>query len=184
MTHDDLTGWINANKTDRDNKSMYTLFWKKVTASIEDRSNRTVRVFVRRMMMPKTLGAWSEEEMGKLSSYVYLYRATKICETDLYIICRALAQYGPSWSEVSKAVGTRTAEDCRLRWRDYSDEGKEARKKGAFSKQEEQALREMVIKVCQEDSIDCNSTSAVIPWKSVAARLGGTRRANTYPSKW
>lgn len=66
MSDEDFVAWMFGH--DGGDKQLYADFWRQVTASLVNRPNRAVRIFVRRQFLPKNKsGDWSSEEQGKLA---------------------------------------------------------------------------------------------------------------------
>ena len=66
MSDEDFVAWMFGQAGG--DKQLYADFWRQVTASLVDRPNRAVRIFVRRQFLPKNKsGDWSSEEQEKLA---------------------------------------------------------------------------------------------------------------------
>lgn len=165
MTKESFSIWLFSKDKDLNQKALYTEFWKLITSNLEHRPNRAVRIFVRREFQTNNFeGAWSNEEQGKLE--------------------KAVQAHGENWSAVSKVVGNRSSEDCRLRWRYFAPKVLEARKRGTFTDEDVQKLTAAVKSICQEDGLDPMSLNTRIPWKQVSQRLQGERTPVQCIRKW
>lgn len=165
MEDESFIVWLFAKDKDNDQRALHTEFWKSVTSNLEHRPNRAVRIFVRREFQPNNFeGAWSDEEQKKLE--------------------KAVGAHGQNWSAVSKVVGNRSSEDCRLRWRYFAPKVIEAKKKGTFTDEDVQKLIAAVRSVCQEAGLDSTSLNTRIPWKLVSERLEGERTPVQCIRKW
>ncbi|UZJ51655.1 hypothetical protein CBS101457_000975 [Exobasidium rhododendri] len=165
MSDDDFVAWMFAKNTEADKNDLYTSFWREVTSCIEDRANRSVRIFIRRKYQAKgRSGQWSVEEQEELE--------------------KAVEEHGENWSVVSRELADRTPEACRLRWRDHRPNLKGIAVKGHFTEEQTSQLREAVLNVCQEKGLDATSPTAKVPWQLVSERIDGARRPGSCHDKW
>lgn len=88
--------------------------------------------------------------------------------------------YGESWPEVSALV-QRSQEACRFRWRDHEKHSSMGYTRGNWKPDEEDQLREVMLKACREQGIDASSPleNRLIPWSTAVQMLSahGVKRS-------
>lgn len=67
LSDEDFISWLFGDKKGKEDKDLYNTFWKSITARLENRPNRAVRIAVRRSLQPDAMrGTWSEAENERL----------------------------------------------------------------------------------------------------------------------
>ena len=141
-----------------------------------DRPLQSVYHHTKRLMQTSARqGQWLEEEDQKLRN--------------------AVAILGPQWKKVSPIVG-RWDSDCRDRWRNYIKPGAK-KMKGKWTPEEENALRDIVLELKQENQSNQQQNGVAIQgegdlgfgseffWTTVARRFpGGSRTRHQCRIKW
>jgi hypothetical protein len=89
----------------------------------------------------------------------------------------AVIRLGHKWEKVSEEVG-RTASDCRDRYRNHIH-NRDLRRTGAWSKEEENELTQIVTEMQQGKDLDSD-----IFWGKVSDRMQGTRNRQQCRIKW
>ncbi|KAL5527831.1 hypothetical protein ACEPAG_6632 [Sanghuangporus baumii] len=127
-------------------------FWFEITAHVPARPVVAVYHHVRRSFHPlKQQGKWTVAEDNALR--------------------QAVADLGQSWEKVSQRVG-RMSGDCRDRWRNHIN-NREGRVFGAWSKEEEEKLTQIVTEMTTAQGKDPDLD---VFWTQVAAQMGSRGR--------
>jgi hypothetical protein len=111
-------------------------------------------------------------------------RGPVIANCVCFFIYSAVETSGRNWSAVAAKVGLRTAEDCRLRWRNHAPDVEAKRVKGRFKEDDRDNLTVAVQTVCEESGLDPMSLDSKIPWKLVSEEMGGERSPAQCLIKW
>lgn len=153
---------IFSQRQAKDDAEVYAALWRRITRRLDGRPNRAVRLHVRRKLAHKISGGpWTEEQKTALTN--------------------AVEKYGTNWRAVSNEV-KRTAEHCRLRWREHGPAQIVSR--GYWSTEEDEGLVNAVQEACKKEKVDLEDEKAKIPWALVSKMLNYTRTPHQCRCRW
>ena len=145
-------------------KHMHEELWKHVAMTVGTRPNYAVRMHIKSMRKAVVRGGrWSTQDINALSA--------------------AVAELGHQWERIGERVG-RSGNVCKHFWRDQMKHANAAPvARGAFSQEEEDALRRTVLECCARVGVDPEGPN--LPWTLIHERLGpSTRRISVLSRKW
>ena len=151
-------------------------FWQIVTEGMVDRPIASVYHHTKRIYQPDARqGAWTPEQDEMLKT--------------------AVKRMGEKWEAIAGVVG-RWSSDCRDRYRHHlsSVHTAAAKKRGAWTTDEEDKLRDIILGLREERGIEAGditfaeendlSEASDLFWTAIATRFGGTRSRSQLRNKW
>ncbi|KAG2013292.1 nucleolar protein [Coprinopsis cinerea AmutBmut pab1-1] len=144
----------------KNEKQRNNQFWTELTRAVPQRPIVAVYHHVRRTHHPlKQQGNWTADEDAALK--------------------QAVADLGQQWEKVSQRVG-RMSSDCRDRYRNHIV-GRDVRKNGPWSKEEEDELTRIVTDMTVKQGRDPDTD---VFWGRVSELMGGRRGRQQCRIKW
>ena len=143
---------------------MHEELWKHVAMAVGTRPNYAVRMHIKSLRKAAVRGArWTPEEAHALSA--------------------AVAELGHQWERIGERLG-RPGNVCKHYWREQMKHTARAPvAQGAFSAEEEDALRRAVLECCAR--VGADPAGANLPWTLIHECLGpSTRRISVLSRKW